>query len=57
MIDFYVFIYVNFNKDDISENLFNIQIVYEKMSFCEIVNIISIKFGIWNLIEILLNMK
>lgn len=46
MIDFYVFIYVNFNKDDISENLFNIQIVYEKMSFCEIVNIISIKFGI-----------
>lgn len=46
MIDFYVFIYVNFNKDDISENLFNIQIVYEKMGFCEIVNIIIIKFGI-----------
>lgn len=46
MTDFHVFIYVNSNKDDTSENPFNIQIVYEKMGFCEIVNTTSIKFGI-----------
>lgn len=47
MTDFHVFIYVNSDKDDTSENPFNIQIAYEKMSFCEIVNTTSIKFGIW----------
>lgn len=47
MTDFHVFIYVNSNKDDTSENPFNIQIAYEKMGFCEIVNTTSIKFGLW----------